>query len=258
MSSAEQAARAERLRGYFDLQLDFASRMAALTELRFAAAVDLYTNLRMRMALALADEESAEDAAQWGRYLAGLADSPTHANRLDWTQAFFAGRPPERLFPGQVRFGCFRFEAPDADGIVRIHFANRDSSDGVGPLATAKIPARMAELTAMFGQLQRLHPEAKTVTGGSWLYNLEAYRRLFPAQYGDSRVEPTPPVRLRGTSSWGQFLDFREQLKPDLCVRFRDNLRRLDPAAPWLAFPFLALRTRAPVEAFYGFYGLDG
>jgi len=254
MSSSEQAARAERLRGYFDLQLDFAGRMAALTDLRFEAAVPLYTNLRMRMALG--DEDSPEDAAQWSRYLAGLAATPSPGGRLDWTQAFFADRPAEALSRGQTGFGCFSFEAPDAEGAVRIHFANRDSADGVGPLARAKTAARIADLTAMFDHLRRAHPEAKTVTGGSWLYNLEAYRRLFPPQYSESRVRPTPPVRLRGTSSWGQFLDFREQLKPDLCVRFRDNLRSLDTAAPWLAFPFLALRTRAPVEAFYAFYGL--
>ncbi len=255
MTSSEQAARAERLRGYFDLQLDFAGRMAALTDLRFETAVGFYTNLRMRMALG--DEDSAENATQWSRYLAGLAATPSPAGRLDWTQAFFADCPPEGLSRGQTGFGCFSFEAPDPEGAVRIHFANRDSADGIGPLAAAKVPARIADLTAMFAHLRRVHPEAKTVTGGSWLYNLDAYRRLFPPEYGDSRIKPTPPVRLRGTSSWGQFLDFREQLKPDLCVRFRDNLHRLDPAAPWLAFPLLALRTRAPVEAFYAFYGLD-
>ena len=140
---------------------------------------------------------------------------------------------------------------------MRIHFANRDPDDAVGPLARDKVAARLGELTAMFACLRQDHPQAMTVTGGSWLYNLEAYRRLFPPVYGASRTAPTPPVRLRGTSSWGQFLDFRENLKPDLCVRFRDNLKRLDPKAPWLAFPMQPLRTRAPVEAFVAFYGLS-
>ena len=252
MTTSDQAARAARLRGYFELQLDFAERMAALTDLPIGEAVALYTNLRMRMALG--DEDHAEDAAQWARYLAGLAARHSPVGRLDWTQAFFAECPPEGLLRGQTRFGCFSFEAPNAEGMVRIHFSNRDSADGVGPLVAAKIPARLADLTAMFGHIRRNHPEARTVTGGSWLYNVEAYRRLFPAQYGASRVEPTAPVRLRGTSSWGQFLDFREQLRPDLCLRFRDNLRSLDATAPWLAFPFQALRTRAPMAAFYEFY----
>ena len=138
---------------------------------------------------------------------------------------------------------------------MRIHFGNRDSADGVGPLAVAKVPARIADLTAMFDHLRHAHPEAKTVAGGSWLYNLDAYRRLFPPEYWAPRVKPTAPVRLRGTSSWGQFLDFRGQLKPDLCAQFRANLRDLKANAPWLAFPYLALRTRAPVGAFYTHYG---
>ena len=253
MTPSDQAARAQQLRGYFDLQLDFAGRMAALTEVRLEDAVAVYTNLRILMALG--DEASPEDAALWEQYLTGLAAARSADARLDWTQAFFAGRRRDTLHRGQTGFGCFGYEAPDADGAVRIHFGNRDSTGDIGPLARAKTPARIAELTAMFAHLRGAHPDARTITGGSWLYNLEAYRRLFPPRYGDSRVRPTPPVRLRGTSSWGQFLDFREQLKPDLCVRFRANLRSLDPAAPWLAFPFLALRTRAPVEAFYGFYG---
>ena len=254
MTTSDQPARAQRLRGYFDLQLDFAGRMAALTDLPIDEAVALYTNLRMRMALG--DKDRPEDAAQWARYLAGLVACRSAAERLEWTQAFFADCPPEGLFRGQTRFGCFSFEAPDADGAVRIHFSNRDSDDGVGPLAAAKIHARIADLTAMFGHVRRNHPDARTVTGGSWLYNLEAYRRLFPPEYGASRMSPTPPVRLRGTSSWGQFLDFREQLKADLCERFRAKLRSLDPEAPWLAFPLLALRTRAPATAFYTHYGL--
>ena len=255
MTTPAQAARAARLRGYFDLQLDFAARMAALADMPFDAAVGLYTNLRMRMGLA--DDEAPEQVMQWNGYLAGLMASPLAVGRLDWTQAFFASRPAETLPAAQTGFGCFSCEAPDAQGAVRIHFANRDPDHAIGPLALAKRPARIAELTAMFAHLRQAHPQAKTVTGGSWLYNLEAYRRLFPPAYGASRAPRTPPVSLRGTSSWGQFLDFREQLKPDLCVRFRDNLKRLDPEAPWLAFPMQALRTRAPVEAFLDFYGLS-
>ena len=255
MTSSEQAARAQQLRGYFDLQLEFAGRMAALTDVRLEAAVGLYTNLRLRMGLG--DEDSAEDAVEWARYLAGVAAAASAAARLDWTQAFFAECRPDTAHHGRRRFGCFSFEAPDTHGLVRIHFTNQDLSRDVGPLARSRMPARLEELTAMFGHLQRTHHEARTVSGGSWLYNLDAYRRLFPPQYGDSRVAPTPPVRLQGSSSWGQFLDFRGQLKPDLSARFRDNLRRLAPQAPWLAFPFLALRTRAPVAAFYAYYGLN-
>ena len=94
MTSSEHASRAQRLGGYFDLQLDFAGRMATLTNIRIEAAVGLYTNLRIRMALG--DEDSVEDAAEWRRYLAGLAASRSPADRLDWAVVFFADCPSER------------------------------------------------------------------------------------------------------------------------------------------------------------------
>ena len=64
----------------------------------------------------------------------------------------------------------------------QIHFSNRDSADDVGPLSRAKTPRRLAELKTMFGFIRETWPEAISVQGGSWLYNLEAYRlRLLPA-----------------------------------------------------------------------------
>ena len=39
---------------------------------------------------------------------------------------------------------------------------------------------RMAELLA---HLVRHHPETQVLRGSSWLYNIQAYRRLFPDEY---------------------------------------------------------------------------
>ena len=110
----------------------------------------------------------------------------------------------------------------------------------------------------MFGFIRETWPEAISVQGGSWLYNLEAYRRLFPPAYGELRRPPSGPVRLGGTSSWGQFLDYREAVKPDLRAAFLRNIETLDVDAPWLAFPMPALRTVAPIELFYDLDGLEG
>ncbi|HEY9218163.1 MAG TPA: hypothetical protein VIO94_08945, partial [Phenylobacterium sp.] len=150
-------------------------------------------------------------------------------------------------------FGCFSYEPPDANGAVRIHFHNRDSADGTGPLTQAKAPARMAELQAMFAHVETVHPQARAVRGGSWLYNLEAYRRLFPPAYGASRRAPER-VSLSGTSSWGQLLDHTEAVKPAVRDAFLARLPELDPAAPWRVFPLPALRTQAPLALFGPFY----
>lgn len=246
----ERREQAERLRGYFEVQLRFAETIADRTSRTLSDACLEFTNLRRRFGLGRADGGAV--SAGWTRYAAGLARCASRPDRLDWTVAFFADAAPEES--GARRFGCFSFEPPTPDHVVRIHFSNRDSADGCGPLARVKADRRRSELREMFGFIRAHHPSARTVRGGSWLYNLEAYRRLFPADYGASRFEPER-VRLDGTSSWGQLLDFRELVKPDIRQALLDNMRDLDIAAPWKAFPMRALGAQGAIAPFYRFYG---
>ena len=254
LAPAPRAAEAARLRPYFDLQLTFAEHLGAATGLGIGEAVALYTTFRTRMGL---QNDSAPAAAAWNIYLARLPDLPDRAARSDWTAEVFAALPaPPPIPPGQTGFGCFACEAPDGEGRVRIHFGNRDSDGDIGPLDERKRAARMAELTAMFTHLRDRHPDAASVHGASWLYNTRGYRRLFPSAYGASAIPPEGPVRLTGTSSWGQFLDFRQDIKTPLRDAFLARFGDLDPAAPWRIFPLWPLRTQAPFADFLSFYGL--
>jgi hypothetical protein len=177
----------------------------------------------------------------------------THEQRLVWTQTFFAQSPPESLPPGQRQFGCFSCDPPDEDGMVRIHFANGDH-DRLGPLSCTKIDTRRQELKAMFTYMKQTYADAKEVRGASWLYHLEAYRRLFPPVYGASREVQEGNARFQGTSSWGQFLNHREGVKPALREQFLENLKKLDLHRRWEVFPLPACRAHAPMQAFYDFY----
>ena len=241
VASAPRAAEAARLRPYFDLQLTFAGHLGAATGLAVGEAVSVYTNFRKRMGL---QNDSAAAAEAWSAYLALLPDLPDRSARVDWTVATYAGLPVPPPPADQTVFGCFACEAPDSEGRVRIHFGNRDSG------------ARLAELTAMFAHLRDRHPDAASVHGASWLYNTQGYRRLFPAVYGASAILPEGPVRLTGTSSWGQFLDFRQDIKAPLRDAFLARFGDIDPAAPWRIFPLSPLRTQAPFADFLSFYGL--
>lgn len=246
----ERGEQARRLRDYFEVQLLFAEAMAARTSRPLSEACLTFTNLHRRFGLGRPD--GGAPSAGWSRYAAGLEARARHAERLDWTVAVFAAAAPEA--GATRRFGCFSYELLSPEPVVRIHFSNRDSEDGVGPLARAKAERRRAELRAMFAHIGAHHPDARSVRGGSWLYNLEAYRRLFPPDYAASAYEPER-VRLDGTSSWGQLLDFREAVKPAVRQALLDKLATLDPAAPWKAFPLRALGAWAPIESFHRFYG---
>jgi hypothetical protein len=253
-STIARAERAERLRDYFDLQLRFAEAVAAAAALPLAAAVAQCTNFYRRFGLGRL--QGAPSAPEWHQYTAQLMTLETHEQRVAWTQAFFTQSPPERLPPGQRQFGCFRCDPPDADGKVRIHFVNSDT-DGIGPLSRTKVDTRRQELQAMFTYVKHTYADAQEVRGGSWLYHLEAYRRLFPPVYGDSREVQEGSTHFQGTSSWGQFLDHHERVKPALRAQFLANLNRLDLGRLWEVFPLPTYRVHASIQAFYDFYNID-
>lgn len=249
--STERQALAERMADYFSLQLLFAGRMAALEAIPLSRAVAAYTNLHRRFGLGRPDAGPA--SALWARYTRRLERLATHEAQLAWTMEVFLQAPVEPPSSQRV-FGCFSCEAPDPDGAVKIHFLNRDEAGADGPLSAARAPARLAELRAMFSHLRRTHPSARRVRGASWLYNLEAYRRLLPADYVASRTPPSGPIRLDGSSSWGQFLDHEGFVKRDLRARFLRRLDDLAPQAPWRVFPLPVLLVHGPIELFYDFY----
>ena len=244
------AASPERFEDYFALQLKLAAVMAERQALPLRQAIDLYTNLRRRLGL------FEPDAPAWLAFLDEMDTAPTEAERLALTLARHRRAPVLSRPAYQVPFGCFACEPPTEEGVLRIHFMNADVGAEPGPLNAARRSERLAELTAMFGFIRREYPSARQVLGGSWLYNLEAYRRLFPAAYGNSRRPTDEPVRLGGTSTWGQMVDHRGLVKPDLQARFLADLKTIDVDRPWLAFPLRAMTATAPVEAFFEFYGL--
>jgi hypothetical protein len=250
--TSTRPARAERLRGYFDLQLRFAALIADAAAAPFADAVGLYTNFHRRFGLG--PIEADPGSAAWHGYIDGLLACRGHDDRVNWTQAFYRQAPEERVPANERAFGCFSCTPPNAEGVVRFHFANRDSDAGVGPLDSAKRDDRTRELTAMFAFIRAAFPAATNVRGLSWLYHTEAYRRLFPPEFGASRTLPEQRLRLNGTSSWGQFLDHREAIKPALRDAFLRNLERLDIERPWRAFPLPALLAEAPIALFYAHY----
>jgi hypothetical protein len=98
-------------------------------------------------------------------------------------------------------------------------------------------------------------PEAHQVAGGSWLYNREAYTRLFPPSFRASATEDKPHYQFRGL--WGQFL--RHDLTPNdtLVENFLGRVWRMTTEKDMAScFPYQSLLTLAPIADFYTFYEL--
>jgi hypothetical protein len=250
---AVQSARIERLHDWFALQLHFAEEFESRTGLPLDTVVTFYTNLHRRFGFGRPSKE--DSPPEWEAFVRRLAAFQTRAQRIDFTKAFARERLVNWSGTGERQFGCFSFEPPK-EGVIRIHFSPNDTQDGIGPLARQKCSRRVDELAKMFAFIRREHGvEGKYVAGGSWLYNLDAYKRLFPSAYIASLRIHTKPNALFGGSWWGQFVDHRENVVADRVATFSENLRCLDSAEVWKVFPLPAMTALAKVDDFHERYG---
>lgn len=103
----------------------------------------------------------------------------------------------------------------------------------------------------MFSHILRTEKGVKSVVGVSWLYNLDAYKRLFPSAYVASLRTPWFPLHLNGSSTWGQVLDWRQEVKPALKAVLLSRLHLMRAQAPWEVFPLRAMVATSEAEVFY-------
>lgn len=228
-------------RTFFDLQYRFAAAVAAVTGTQIENALLAYTSLYLRFGLA-----RPLDAANpgWRAYLHGLRNTD---DPLVWT--WRCAEACSRPDTGE-HFGCFSYHRPDP-ATIHPHFANRDRS-GDGPLSSTRLPHRREELYAMFRAIAERHPDATTVRGGAWLYNLPAYASLFPPAYLRTA---RPVARFQAADRWGQFLDRHGQVRGAMTADFLAAIGRQRTLAGLVAcFPYPVLAPECSIDHFYGFH----
>lgn len=230
-----------------DLQLTFAERVCELSGASFERALLEYTNLYIRLGLGHSFDATH---ATWRAYLAGLR---TASDARAYTYGYYLDAAKVGVESRSLgTFGCFSW-GREGD-VVRLHFVN-ETPGGVSPFDDMRHAERRAELVALFAQVKSIVGNGAKVTGVSWLYNRESYRRLFPPAY----VESTGVARgrFRGMSLWGQFLNRRGELhvaratKLSSALDAASSIEEIDGC-----FPFPVLVAEAPVSAFYDFLGL--
>jgi hypothetical protein len=234
-------------RQFFDIQLAFAERVRTLTGIPLERAVLEYTNFYVRLGCGRDFDPNHET---WQAYLTGLRES---SDPLGWTYQFYLSDAETKTTPTlALTSGCFSYSLQERD-LVRLHFHNADPSLR-SPLHPTCVAQRRAELAALFAHARRYVGGRAEVVGTSWLYNLEAYRRLFPHPYTTSGKVVQ---RFRSMPLWGQFVDHRSQLKAALVRQFLDATAKLaSPAHLADVFPLQPIAVRAPVQQFYDHYGV--
>ena len=159
---------------FFALNLEFGAKVAEVTGLPLPQALLEYTHLYPSFGLGRGFDPAN---ATWQSYLAGLENTSEPA---EWTQQIYLAQPFAAGGPAETpTFGCFSYAVWDG-GRIRLHFAPQ-AQGPAGPLSVAMLPARLAELTALFAHV-RQHV-ASRADGG---------RRFLVVQHrGLSAVVPT-------------------------------------------------------------------
>jgi hypothetical protein len=231
-------------RAFFDFQLTFASRVAAKFDLSLADTLYHYTTFTKSF-----------DSGAWVDFLAGLHQAPDATTwAYEWYRAHQQPdpKPHDSQYDGHPLFGCFYYVLRDAH-IIRPHFIQNDLP-GMRPLSRARVAVRQAELSQMFAYIKQQVPAARTVLGNSWMYNLEAYCRLYPQAYTQT-MTVSSAEEFQFLALWGQCFDSRWQVRTDIAAEL---LRRVD-ALTNLAdlrgcFPYQILQPHGAIDAFYAFY----
>lgn len=238
---------------FLAIQLTFARKIAALSGQPVHEAVLRRTALYRILGL---DWSLDPSDPVWQGFIRAIGED---GGASDAAYRVYIERYEQGLVPdydtSRPHWGCFSYEFDADTKVVRLHFANLDTS-GYGPLSSQRREARLGDLRAMFTAIRAEHPDAERVHGGTWLYNRREYTRLFPTAYGDSARVDHPHLIARGL--WGQFLRHGNRMNEEVAATFLARLADLRDADDYAAcFPYQNLLTDAPVTAFYGFYGVD-
>jgi hypothetical protein len=246
---------------HFSLQYDYAKRAAKILNIPIGQTLMEFTQFWRRIHNPLELKANKIEwsfdptTPQWRE----LSDKINHNEAADTVAYELYRKNNNTTETGKNYFGCFRYnyiqQVDDEKGVIEIHFKNRDTS-GYGPLTIGRKHERLHDLKSMFESIRKNHPEAQVVRGGSWLYNLNSYRRLFPEIFTrDMGVEEIPFPRTSGI--WGQFLTSDGKVNDNMKSNFLLKVNNAKNADQLLqCFEFKILFPRAGIESFYSHFSI--
>ena len=180
-------------RTFFATQQRFAERWAAVASVPIETAyLECTTWYHQAAGLSRDFDPSHPD---WQRLVAEVAAS-REPGAVVHAWAVACERPVE---PGPVL--DFAWSADDRT--VRLNFLGERSRER-SPLSDAQLPDRRRELRDLMKRAANDHPEAESLRGRSWLYGLDAYRRIFPPVFLADLAVERPDLQF--LAIWGQLL----------------------------------------------------
>lgn len=231
---------------FFEINLRFACKVSEITQESIESTLLPYTNLYIRFGIG---RDFDVNHPIWQEYLEGFHQA---VDNTEWTYRFYLKRQQQISSPPHdLSFGCFSYTIINGNRI-RLHFHNNES-EKQSPLRNDQLSKRITELKDMFAYIKNEVNNPTRVIGASWLYNLEAYRRLFlPTYLATAQVggNDFPFLPL-----WGQFIDHLGHVKENLVDQFLHCLDKQDHIDDIVkCFPFQVLHLESSIQEFYHFY----
>lgn len=239
-------------REFFDIQVKFAQRASELSGLTIQDSLFKYTFL-YRNFFVPSKRFNKKDKI-WMEFVQTLYNT-ADKNITDVVYDYSAKRMKEKNMYDQSFYtgkSCFTYSIKGDS--VYLHFNNLEGSEP-GPLSNNRIKARKMELVNIFKEIKSKHPEVHVVRGYSWLYNLQAYCRLFPSEYTTNRK--VVKTDFRHMDIWGQFLDSSYSLKTEFANNFIARINKATDIKELKSiFDFYPIKVEAPISVFFEFYGI--
>ncbi len=240
--------REEYPKGLIDLIIQYAKKRSQIFGLELIESIKNFTPVYYL--IGNYDWEFKEDSIYWQEFLQRYENGE---DLVELVYDMYIKNYQE--FSNFKWFGCFRYrflEDEKGNGIVKLHFLNNRTSKE-GPLALSQKEKRLKELKELFEDVKENYPNAKYVQGGSWLYNLESYKRLFPKEYTNNMKSISPkPQRL---VIWGQFINSEWSVKKDMAEEFLSRLGKAKTEKDLeKVFELKEMFPKGDIKYFYDFY----
>lgn len=235
---------------FFQLQLIFAEKISSITDTTLETALLEYTTLYR--SFYIPDWEFNSEHVVWQQFLKVFRESN---NKLDAIYDFYLLHTRDEKSVKQ--FGCFAYDYSEERKQITMHLTGNDTAN---ILAKENRKKRKEELRDMFGEIIEKYPETETVFGFSWLYNIDAYTRLFPQEYIQSlRLPKTlPPAYFRALALWGQFIDGAGEIRKEKAEKFLSCVESKSTLEEVLdCFEYKLLRAESGIECFFEFYEIE-
>lgn len=233
---------------FLEIQLLFAQKVSEIKQIPLGDALFTYTSLPIRFGMSFG--QLAKDNPIWIKFTERLARQGTYVP-IDIIFQYHLEQMKDAS-PMRPQFGCFSYDSLDSEKGARIHFANNDDPEP-GVLSEERIPIRMEELKNMFSEIKEQHPDFTFVISSSWLFNVGAFKRLFPDEFTtDLKVKAND---YRSLGLWGQFIDKYGNVKKDLKELFIESMNKSATFEQLEnSFPMKELKAEAELSLFYNYY----